>query len=301
MNTVLLFGANGFVGRHVRAALTAVDLHVVAPRRAECDLSRASVDQVATLIRAHRPVAVVNCTGLLTGSDHDMVAAHTLVTATLVEAVATAAPRARLVRLGSAGEYGVVPSGVAVPETWTAEPVSGYGVSHLAATRLMELAVTAGRLDGVVLRVFNPIGPGLSSENVLGRAARLLRAGLARGASEITLGPLDAYRDFVDVRDLAHAVAAVVSAPTVPRPVLNIGAGRAVRVRSVIRSLATVAGFTGAIVEAAPDEAGRRSADVTWMCADITEIRRLGWHPSYELTDSIKAIWAETRQEVPCT
>ncbi|MEV0005025.1 NAD-dependent epimerase/dehydratase family protein [Micromonospora sp. NPDC050980] len=299
MRTALIFGANGFVGRHVRAALAA-EHHVVAPGRAECDLLVATVDRLTELVDAHRPAVVVNCTGRLTGSDHDMMAAHALVTAKLVDAVATAAPRARLVRLGSAGEYGVVPTGVAVPETWPAEPVSGYGLSHLTATRLMELAVAAGRLDGVVLRVFNPIGPGLSPQNVLGRAARLLRVALARDATEITLGPLDAHRDFVDVRDLALAVAAVASAPATPT-VLNVGTGRAVQVRAAIRALAAAAGFTGAVVEATPDEAGRRSAAVPWMCADVADARRLGWRPAHELTDSIKAIWAEAREEAPCT
>ncbi|MCZ7438581.1 NAD-dependent epimerase/dehydratase family protein [Micromonospora sp. WMMC241] len=292
MATVLVFGADGFVGRHVRVAL-AGEYAVVCPPRARCDLAVAPVAELVELIRAHRPVAVVNCAGRLGGSDHDLVTAHTLVTAKLVEAVATAAPRARLVRVGSAGEYGVVPTGVAVPETWPAEPVSGYGVSHLAATRLMGLAVTAGRLDGVVLRVFNPIGPGLSPENVLGRAAGLLRSASMRGESEITLGPLDAYRDFVDVRDVASAVAAVVAAPAVPQPVLNVGAGRATRVRAVVRTLAGVAGFTGAVREAAPSGGGRRSAGVPWMRADISAVRRLGWSPSHDLNDTVKAIWAE--------
>ncbi|MEV4816306.1 NAD-dependent epimerase/dehydratase family protein [Micromonospora tulbaghiae] len=292
MTSVLLFGANGFVGRHVHAAL-AGEHDVVSPRRADCDLLTATVGELGALIGAHRPVAVVNCTGLLSGTDHDMVAAHTLVTAKLVEAVAAAAPQARLIRLGSAGEYGIVPDGIAVPETWPGAPVSAYGLSHLAATRLMELAVAANRLDGVVLRVFNPIGAGLSRDNVLGRAVRLLRAGLAHAAPEIALGPLGAYRDFVDVRDVARAVATVVAAPKTPHPVLNVGTGRAVQVRTVIRELAAAAGFTGGIAEAAPAEDSRRSAGVTWMCADISQARRLGWSPAYEVTDTVKAIWAE--------
>ena len=293
MRTVLLFGATGFVGRHVSATL-ASEYAVVRPSRAGCDLVRATTDELVELIRIHQPVAVVNCAGRLTGTDADMVAAHTLVTARLIEAVATAAPRARLVRLGSAGEYGAVPAGTAVPETWPAEPVSGYGLSHLAATRLMDLAVAAGRLDGVVLRVFNPIGPGLSVESVLGRAVRLLRrSGPIHGDSEITLGPLDAYRDFVDVRDVAHAVAAVVAAPTVPHRLLNVGTGRAVQVRAVVRALAGVAGFTGAVREAASTGGGRRSVGVPWMCADISAIRQLGWNPHHELNDTVKAVWAD--------
>ncbi|MFG1951487.1 NAD-dependent epimerase/dehydratase family protein [Micromonospora sp. NPDC048830] len=293
MSRVLLFGGSGFLGRHVRAAL-AGEATLVCPRRAECDLVDVALPDLAALVRQARPTAVVNCTGRLGGSDHELVRAHTLVTAKLVEAVALAAPRARLVRLGSAGEYGRPPYGRPVRESDPAEPVGGYGLSHLSATRLVELAVAAGRLDAVVLRVFNPIGPGLPEESVLGRAARLLRDALARGGPEIALGPLDAYRDLVDVRDVALAVRAAVRLPSVPDPVLNVGSGSAVRIREAVRMLAAVAGFSGAVTEAAPAPGAARTADVPWMCADVSSAARaLGWAPSYDLADTVKAIWSE--------
>jgi nucleoside-diphosphate-sugar epimerase len=295
VSRVLLFGASGFIGRHVREALaTAVDL--VCPGRADCDLLDVGVPGLTRLVRDVAPDAVVNCTGRLDGGPYELVTANTVVTATLVEAVAAGAPAARLVRIGSAGEYGPVPTGHAVIETDPAHPVSEYGVSHLAATRLVELAHAAGRLDAVVLRVFNPVGPGLPDQTVLGRAALLIRRALAAGADEIALGPLDAYRDFVDVRDVARAVVTLVrSGGPVSPPVLNIGSGRAVAVRHAVRLLAGAAGFTGRIREglaAAPGAA--RTAAVPWMCADVSAAARLiGWAPTHDLSESVTAAWAE--------
>ena len=66
---------------------------------------------------------------------------------------------ARLVHLGSAAEYGRGPGRAPVREDEPARPVGPYGVTKLAGTRLVELARTAG-LPAVVLRVFNPVGPG---------------------------------------------------------------------------------------------------------------------------------------------
>src|SRR5690348_11877558 len=125
---VLLFGASGFIGSHVRAGLES-DPRVSAVScvgRARHDLVRGEVEELADLVAAEAPDAVVNCTGRLTGTAHDLVEANTAATAKLIGAVATGAPGARLVRLGSAAEYGVVPHGESVTEDHPTEPVSEY-------------------------------------------------------------------------------------------------------------------------------------------------------------------------------
>lgn len=286
---VLLFGASGFLGGQVRAALAedpAVG-ELICPGRDRFDLVGGDLFGLTELLRATAPDAVVSCVGALGGSDEQLVRANTLAAAKLLEAVAAAVPAARLVRLGSAGEYGAVPRGHAVAEDDRTEPVGAYGVSHLAGTRLFALA---GRVDAVSLRVFNPIGAGQPAGTVLGRAAQRIREALATGAPGITLGPLGAYRDFVDVRDVAALVRAVVVAPLVGSRVYNAGSGRAVTVREAVGLLAGQAGYTGTVREAGAGP--RRSAAVDWIRADITRAgAELGWRPAYDLNASIKSIW----------
>jgi nucleoside-diphosphate-sugar epimerase len=293
---VLLFGASGFIGGHVKPVLendSRIE-HVVAVGRARCDLVGGSPEALTELVAEERPDAVVNCTGRLTGTGHELVLANTVVTAKLVEAVAKGAPGARLVRLGSAAEYGVVEPGVSVAETHPADPVSEYGASHLAGTLLVRMAAAQGRVDGIVLRVFNPIGAGLHEDNMLGRCAALLRRAKVDGSRKITLGSLDAVRDFVDVRDVAGAIlAAVVTIDRTAR-VCNVASGRAVTARETVHSLAEVAGWDGDVVERGTGPA--RSALVPWMRGDVSLARRtLGWTPSVELAESLKQIWAAVR------
>ncbi|WP_236030513.1 NAD-dependent epimerase/dehydratase family protein [Paractinoplanes lichenicola] len=275
---ILLFGSSGFIGRHVRHALEdAGDL--ICPGRDRYDLINGELDDLKALVRVERPDAVVCCVGALTGTPGELMRANAMVAAKLLES----APDARLVRLGSAGEYGVVPEGHAVAEDDRLEPVGAYGVSHAAGTRLFALAGNT-----VSLRVFNPIGAGQPAENVLGRVAAQLRA----GHTELSLGPLGAYRDFVDVRDVASLIRAVVVADDVPHPVYNAGSGRAVTVREAVEMLARVAGFTGPVREQGAGP--QRSAAVNWIQADITRAAKdLGWAPAHDLSASIKSIWED--------
>jgi NDP-hexose 4-ketoreductase len=289
MSRVLLFGASGFIGAHVRAALAADPriTTLICPGRDRHDLIDGDPAGLAGLLRAEAPDAVVSCVGRLTGTDSELIRANTLVATKLIEAVEAAAPAARLVRLGSAGEYGVVPHGRSVTEADPTTPVAAYGVSHLAATRLFQVAGESGRADTAVLRVFNPIGSGLPDANLLGRAAHRLRTA---AAGEITLGPLSAYRDFVDVRDVASLVLAVLVAPELKHRVFNAGSGRAVTAREAVRLLAAEAGYTGEIRETGAGP--QRSAAVDWIRADVGLAgAELGWRPAYDLASSIKDVW----------
>ncbi len=295
--TVVLFGASGYLGRAAEKELRARGARVVQVSRTvprdhhwvRHDLVHGTVGDLVDLLRSARPDVVVNCTGLLDGTTAELVAANVTPTAHLLDALPRAVPSARLVVLGSAAEYGRVPHGSAVAEDAVADPVSAYGITKLASTLLVRDAVAAGRLDAVALRIFNPIGAGLPSSTVLGKAAEAMRTALREGTG-ITLGPLDAHRDFVDVADVAAAIADAALAPSVPEPVLNVGSGRAVAVRDVVAVLAEVAGFTGEVLETAAAQA--RSAAVTWIAADTTRVRHaLGWSAHRDLTTSLKAVW----------
>ncbi len=183
-----------------------------------------------------------------------------------------------------------MPHGVAVTETDPCEPVSDYGVTHLAATRLLGLATAAGRVDGVTLRVFNPVGAGMHPDNLLGRAAALILAADRDDADHVTLAALGAYRDFVDVRDAAAAVTAAVTVTDPADRVLNVASGTAVTSREAVELLAKVSGWSGEVRERGLGPA--RSAAVDWMLGDISRSRAvLGWQPTYSLGESLWDVW----------
>lgn len=296
---VLLFGGGGFLGRHIHACLAA-HAEVLAPTRQDCDLAEIDHGALVRLLRRVRPEAIVIAAGRTFGTATELLQAHTMVTAKLIDAIALAAPQARLVRIGSAAEYGPVPHGHTVREDDPARPVGEYGLSHLTATALVELAGSAGRVDGRVLRVFNPVGPGMPKSFLLARAALLFREAIRAGAETVDLGLHAAWRDFIDVRDVASATWAAVRTELAGDRVFNIGSGRALSLSTAIDQLAETAGYAGVVAAGpfAPEAA--RSAAVGWMCADRARAERiLDWVPMHPLADSLTELWTDINRDGP--
>ncbi|GAB2815145.1 NAD-dependent epimerase/dehydratase family protein [Streptomyces chlorus] len=300
---ILVLGRTGYLGRHVFAHLRGLpDTHLPEAGRSSTgaggaglriDLAADSPDRLAKTLAEAAPDAVINCAGATGGDAVTLAEVNARGPAVLCAALRQAAPRARLVHLGSAAEYGPGEPGTKVTETAATRPLGAYGATKLAGT----VAVTASGLDAVVLRVGNPVGPGAPPTGLPGRVAALLReAGAATGAGTmLRLGDLSAYRDFVDVRDVARAAVLAVTAAGLLPPVLNIGGGEAVRVRDLVHMLAHRAGFGGRIEEdTGPTGGSGRSAAVSWQCSDITAAdEALGWRPSYTLEESLAALWAD--------
>ncbi|GHF05457.1 NAD-dependent epimerase/dehydratase family protein [Streptomyces morookaense] len=293
---ILVLGATGFLGRHATGQLRALPgARVLCAGRSPdadllCDLATAEAGRLAAVVRSAAPDAVVNCAGAVGGSAVELTAVNALGPAALCAALHKAAPRARLVHLGSAAEYGPADGQRPAVESGPARPLGLYGASKLAGT----LAVTGSGLDAVVLRVFNPVGPGQSVASLPGRLAAELRRVASDGV--IRTGDLSAYRDFVDARDVAAAVVRAVAATGPLPPVLNIGSGTARRVRDIAEGLARAAGFRGTIEE--NGDGSPRSAAVPWQQADVdAAARALDWTPRYALADSLADVWAGTGAE----
>jgi NDP-hexose 4-ketoreductase len=293
---VLLVGAGGFLGRHIdRALRTDPDHEVVAvSRRPPPDarqpwISADMADPAAAqaTVAEVRPGVVINAAGAVDGNSDDLARPNEGLVAALLVAMAHASG-ARLVHIGSAAEYGPGMPGRAITESDPADPVSDYGRAKLRATTMVVAA--APDIQTVVLRVFNPIGAGAPPAGVVGAAVVAFRAAMAAGSSSAEFGPLGAYRDFVHVADVADAVLAAAVRPEATG-IINVGSGSAVQVRDVVRELAEIAGFRGAITES-PTGSSIRSRDVAWQQADIARAAAvLDWAPMRQRAEALREAW----------
>ncbi|MEV0224826.1 NAD(P)-dependent oxidoreductase [Streptomyces sp. NPDC050704] len=297
---ILVLGFTGYLGGHVAEHLhTLPGVRVLGGGRSPdaefgIDLATTRVDHLANTLRSAAPDAVINCAGATGGDAVTLAEVNSRGPAALCAALREAAPTARLVHLGSAAEYGPGTADISMTESAATRPLAPYGATKLAGT----VTVGASGLDSVVLRVGNPVGPGAPATGLPGRIADLLREAGRAPDSVIRLGDLSAYRDFVDVRDVARATVLAATAPGPLPPVLNIGGGKAVPVRDLVRTLADIAGFRGRIEENSGGSA--RSGAVSWQCSDITAAGdALGWRPSHTLDDSLSALWDAATADDP--
>ena len=306
---IVVLGARGFIGSHVaRLIVSQPDLYrgVFVSRRpfdasrssslahwSSCDLVKATEAELVHLVEHSRADAVINCVGATEGERARMLQLNLLLVAKLVSALSSGPA---LVHLGSAAEYGPSAEAAPVRESGVARPAGYYGATKLAATEFVNCAATSGDLRGAVLRVFNAVGAGSPPWTLVGHAVAALREAMASRRPNLSLGRLDAARDFIDVRDVAYAALAAASklAQGEGAMVVNIGRGIPVSSRWVVARLAEIARFEGKILEEEEDTSPR-SGNSSCQWADITAAGKvLGWRPRYLLADALTEAWASS-------
>ncbi|WP_433528547.1 NAD-dependent epimerase/dehydratase family protein [Micromonospora sp. CA-263727] len=307
---VVVLGGTGFVGRHVADAFadTGHDVLTVARRAptgrrrhrfTALDLGGTDPETLARLLDTEGPASVVDATGSSWGLAPDRMAERcTRLSGLLLAALRRADCRPRLVHLGSVLELGPQrPGGPADPHR-TPSPNTPYGRAKLAATRAVLAAADSGHVDAVVLRLVNAVGPGLPATSLLGRVAGALVPAARTGvAAQVTLAPLVARRDFVDVRDAAAAVLAAAGRPVTGR-VLDIGRGEAVPVRALVRLLVEVSGVPATVVERAEPPDWRAATE--WSCVDpAPAAAALGWRPRRDLHRAVTDFWHDELRRHP--
>jgi GDP-4-dehydro-6-deoxy-D-mannose reductase len=211
----------------------------------------------------------------------------------LLEAIQAEAPRARVVVVGSAEEYGAVPAErQPIREDEPLRPRSPYAVSK-AAQGLLALQHAAAGLAVTLCRVFPHTGPGRGeafAESSWARQLAEIEAGLRSPVIEV--GNLEAVRDFTDVRDVAAAYLGLL-APGAPTGTFNVCSGHGVAMREVLDRLVRLSGQD---VEVRVDRERLRPADVPCLVGDPARLRAAtGWAPRSTLDRTLGDLLDDAR------
>lgn len=299
----LVTGASGFVGRYLTRRLAQdgdvfgaggphegdgyfpLDLHDAGSLNAAFDL--AQPDTVFHLAaQAFVPRAIE--------APAETYATNVMGTANVLAAMRAwqerSKQRVRLVYVSSAEVYGVQPQErMPIDELRATNPSNPYAASKAAAEALVLGEVRSFGVDAVITRAFNHIGPGQNARFVVPSFAAQL-AEIASGAEPVLLvGNLEPKRDFLDVRDVVEAYAALSRAGT-SGEIYNVCSGTAISVREILGELIRIAHVP---VEVREDPSRMRPADVPVLYGSNAKLRSAtGWSPRIPLRQTLQDVYA---------
>jgi GDP-4-dehydro-6-deoxy-D-mannose reductase len=292
MTTVVVLGAEGFLGRHFSryaetTGLAAEPIRVVrvdreigsGPDRHRLDVTDAR--GLETFLCSAPPDAIVNFVAASGDDSALLTELNVELPARLMELLSgnPAFPATRLLLVGSAAEYG---SSVALPysETTPLCPLTAYGRSKRQQYERFAAATSASDLDVSLARPFNIVGPGMPSTLSVQAFAERLRRAPVGGA--LRAGNLSAVRDFLDVDDVIMGLWAILTSGR-PRQVYNVCSGVGVSMRTVVEIMISLSGKALTIDEDHDADPGVVASVGT--AAKLTS--DTGWRPHWTLERSL--------------
>jgi GDP-4-dehydro-6-deoxy-D-mannose reductase len=296
----LVTGATGFVGRHLVACLEGHGDEVIATDRASGgpDITNA----LATLqyITHAAPDVVYHLAGQsdVHRSWNNPIESYraNVEGVANVLAAAQAANVRRVVAVLSADAYGrVEEKDLPITEDTPFNPVSPYAASKAAAEYVCLQAHLGSGLDVVRARPFTHIGPGQSARFVAAALASRIAEAERNGLRSISVGRLDARRDFTDVRDVVQAYR-LLALHGKSGEAYNICRGADVTIEEVARLLLARAHDPLTLV---PDPALQRPADIPVLRGDPTRlVDATGWRPAIPLEQTLADMLDDWRRRL---
>jgi UDP-glucuronate 4-epimerase len=291
MSRYVVTGAAGFIGSHLVDALLARGDDVVAvdsftdyydPARKEenaeaFEVQRVDVaDEPLDLSRVDGVFHLAAQAGVRPSFEHFDVylRRNVLATQRLLESAGVAG--VRVVFASSSSVYGDAER-YPTPENADLRPISPYGITKLAAERL----VAAYPVDAVVLRYFTVYGPRQRPD----MGFSLLIDALLEDREFELFG--DPSRSFTFVGDVVEATIAAMERAAAGA-VYNVGGGEEATMREAIALLERVSNRSVRI-----RQGERARGDARRTAADVTRIRNdLGWSPRTSLEGGLRAQWS---------
>lgn len=293
MSTILVTGANGFLGRHVCRAASARGDEVIGIGHGdwagdgwrrwglsawhELDVTYASL-----VAHVGRPDMIVHCAGSSSvgfslqnpAQDFD----RTVVTTRdVIEFVRTSAPEAALVYPSSAAVYGAA-NRLPISEESAMAPISPYGVHKSIAEDLCRSYSRTYGVRSSIVRIFSAYGPGLRKQ-LLWDACRK-----AVGGDRTFGGTGSETRDWVHVEDVARLLLMAGEHAEVGSALVNGASGTEVSVEAVLMTL-----WDAIQADGRPEFSGTtRVGDPERVVGDPSRAAGWGWVPQRQWADGVR-------------
>jgi len=295
MDTILVTGAGGFLGRYLCKTLknnhrvVGVELSGIEPvshtewliMKKENDLGRA-VSKILPDIVIHAAFVNRKPSNLTTLGYINNVISTNL---PLCEVISK--EKAKLLLVSSSAVYGKGLGKTLIDEECPLKPVMLYGLAKTVQEMVAQYYCNMGLMLCIV-RLSNLCGPGQGPGMVLSDWVKQVVAIVDGKASELKVRHRSTSRDFVDVRDAARAITFIAEDFPVFE-VFNISSGEAVSLMDISQELEKICPVPLKIVETEPD---KPPTDIDIQQESYDKIKsRYGWRPEITWRESLKDMW----------
>ena len=176
------------------------------------------------------------------------------------------------------GEAKVIP----IPEKVRPSPLTPHLAISIAAENLVLGYQVSGRVNATIVRLFNPYGPGQSSQAII---PTIIEQVLLQ--PNVLLGNMHTVRDFVYVNDIIDALLNIISKCNSIGEIMNIGSGKGIIIGTLAEKIMQISGVNRDILFDA-NRIRTDSKDIPKLVADISKAKRLlDWTPRITLVEGL--------------
>jgi len=186
----------------------------------------------------------------------------------------------KIIFSSSACVYGT-PDRLPIREDAQLRPDNPYGASKASIEAFLQSFHACFSMDTVILRYFNPYGPGEKHDPETHAIPNFIKATLSKK-------PIPLYwkgeqiRDFIYIEDLAQAHVDVLKLSGFQ--IFNIGTEKGVKVKNVVDKIFEIVGY-----EVSLDDLGKRLGDVEANYASSEKLKKaVGWSAKVDLPEGLK-------------
>jgi UDP-glucose 4-epimerase len=302
MNSFLVTGAAGFIGRSIVAELLrqgkrvrGIDNFSTGKREnlrglEAMDFIEADINDADAVARACREVECIFHEAAIPSvprSVEDPISSNYAGVSGTVQLLVAAkdAGVRRVIYAGSSAVYGNTPT-LPKSENMPPNPISPYAVTKLAGEYYLQSFAKVYGMETVTIRYFNVFGPFQDPTSEYSGVLAKFTLKMLAGETPTIFGDGEQSRDFTYIDNVVHGnlLAAAAPADSVSGGVFNVATGTRITLNQTVEILKSATGYSGEV-----KYAEERGGDVKHSLADIQRAKeRFGYEPIVHFREGLE-------------
>jgi GDP-4-dehydro-6-deoxy-D-mannose reductase len=257
----------------------------------ECDLIE--VERLSYLMNKIEPDVIIHLAGVIFSENMDnYIKSNVLCSSAIFTVASKLKNKPFVINIGSASQYGNFDCELGeARESYIQKPLNAYGLSKKMQEDWFLGFIQRKEIKGCSVRIFNVIGKGQHPELLPMSFIRQIHGFKNNKNGFIEVGDLDAYRDFVDIRDITRAFKAIIDVKEqVSGQIFNLASGTSICIGDLLDLCLKLGGYDRTIVKV--NQKLLSKIGTKKIVGNIEKIQTLtGWYPKITCEQSINYLW----------